>query len=117
MYFVAGGTKKVKQPPKKREHRPALEHVPGVRVGMAIEWAHGNNPRELTSADVYALQKYAGWKDVSGVKAFKALQVKSLMQSKTCAQIVRHFAGKNGMKERTVKRIHAALSHSGGGAK
>ena len=112
MYFVAGGAKKVKQTPKRVEKRPALEHVPGVRVGLAIEWAHGSVSSELTQNEIEAIKRECGYKTVP---VFKATQIKSLMRTKTYVQIVRHFNGKKGYAARTIWGIYAALSQCGGG--
>lgn len=99
------------QQPRPRPVSRTLADAHGVSVGKSIEWAHGNNASELTQAERLALLECCGWKEV---KEWKALAVKSLMATKSCAQIVHHFRARKGMKESTVKNIHRALSKARG---
>lgn len=98
--------------PPKRVQRKSLITAPGVQVGKSVVWGASNVCAELTEAEIEAIKKYTGRKKVNYVRA---LAIKSLMQSKTCADIVRHFRGKRGYSERTIKGIHSALSKAGGG--
>lgn len=97
--------------PAKKPAKKTLMHAHGVKVGRSIEWAHGNTSGELTDAERAALMECCGWKRV---QEWKALAVKSLMVTKSCAQIVHHFRARKGMKESTVKNIHRALSKVAG---
>ena len=93
---------------------PTLADAPGVRVGLSIEWAHGNMSEQLTPDEVEAIRRETGCKTV---KTFRAVQIKNLMRTKTPAEIVRFFKGKHGYRERTVRGICTALSKCGGGVK
>ena len=106
------GKRQVKPP--ERIKKPSLLEARGVQVGKSIVWGESNVCNELTEIEIEAIKKHTGRKTVNYVRA---LAIKSLMQSKTCAQIVRHFKGRQGYSERTIKGIHAALSKAGVGAK
>lgn len=95
-----------------REKRPSLLTAQGVKVGLSIVWGESNVCNELTELEIEAIKKHTGRKKVNYVRA---LAIKSLMQSKTCADIVRQYHGRRGYSERTIKGIHAALSRSGVG--
>jgi hypothetical protein len=100
-----------KAPPTKR---PTLADAPGVVVngGLTIEWAATNAGADLTAAELENVRKRTGLKSLN---AAKVLRIKTLMRTKTCAQIVQHFAGRKGYCERTIRRYHAALSDTGVG--
>lgn len=93
--------------------RPTLADAPGVVVndGLTIEWATTNAGANLTAAELENVRNEAG---VQRLNTAKVLQIKALMRTKTCAQIVAHFRGRKGYRERTIKRYHAALSKAGG---
>lgn len=103
-----------KQKPAQPRRVPTLADAPGVVVnnGLTIEWAATNQGANLTPQELEAVRKEAGAKTAN---AAKILQIKALMRTKTCAQIVAHFRGRKGYRERTIKRYHAALSKVGGG--
>jgi hypothetical protein len=101
----------INKPAQRRAGKKTLLDASGVQVGQAIEWAHGGNASEITDAERRALLECCGWKEV---RYWKALAVKSLMATKSCAEIVRHFRARKGMKESTVKNIHRALSKAAG---
>lgn len=109
-----GASPKKKSAPAQPRKSPTLADAPGVVVnnGLTIEWAATNAGADLTAQELEAVRKEAGVKSVNTVKV---LQIKSLMRTKTCAQIVAHFRGRKGYRERTIKRYHAALSKVGGG--
>lgn len=102
------GRRQVQTP--KTEKKKSLFTVPGVQVGLAIVWGEENTCSELTETEIEAIKKHTGRKTVNRVRA---LAIKSLMQSKTCSEIVRYYRGKRGYSERTIKGIHAALSKAG----
>lgn len=106
------GRRQVK--PQQRIKKPSLLTAPGVLEGKAIVWGVSNVCAELTEQEIEAIKKHTGRKTVNYVRA---MAIKSLMQSKTCAQIVRHFRGKRGYGQTTIKNIHAALSNAGVGLK
>lgn len=106
------GKRKTEQQQKVR--RPSLLTATGTRVGLSIVWGASNVCNELTELEIEAIKKHTGRKKVNYVRA---LAIKSLMQAKTCADIVRQYRGKRGYSERTIKGIHAALSKAGGGGK
>lgn len=108
MIIYCSGKKKATPRPKVEKD---LSKVPGVQKGGAIVWAHGNAAEYLSNAERAALLECCGWKDVH---EGKALRVKELMPSKTCAQIIAHFRGRKGWKESTIKNIHRALSRAAG---
>lgn len=90
--------------------RPNLFSAPGheQRAGV-IEWGGSECLTGLTEREVDLVKKKLGTKSVNYTRT---LAVKSLMQSKTCAQIVQHFRGKKGYRESTIKHTHAALSQA-----
>lgn len=102
-----------KQPKAQPRRVPTLADAPGVVVngGLTIEWAATNQGANLTPQELDAVRRETGAKSVNTVKI---LQIKALMRTKTCAQIVAHFRGRKGYRERTIKRYHAALSKVGG---
>lgn len=102
------------KPRKIQSKTPTLADAPGVKVGLSIEWSHGNRSDELTPQEVAAIMRETGCKTV---KTFRAVAIKNLMLTKTPAEIVRHFKGKKGYKERTIRGICSALSKCGGGVK
>lgn len=91
---------------------PGLEKVPGrvVNDGKTIEWVHGGTATDLTPAEIAAIKRLTGCKTV---KTFRAIRVKSLMQTRTVAQIAKELR----CSERTVWGIRAALLRAGGGGK
>lgn len=107
----ASPTKKPR--PAQPTKRPTLADAPGVVVngGLTIEWAATNAVSNLTATELENVRKETG---VQHLNTAKVLQIKALMRTKTCAQIVAHFRGRKGYRERTVKRYHAALSKAGG---
>lgn len=109
-----GASPKKKAAPARPKRVPTLADAPGVVVnnGLTIEWAATNAGADLTAQELEAVRKETGMKSVNTVKV---LQIKALMRTKTCAQIVAHFRGRKGYRERTIKRYHAALSKFGGG--
>ncbi len=111
--FQPGKAAQIKQH-RPQTKMPTLADAPGVKVGLSIEWAHGNRSDELTPEEVAAIRLETGCKTV---KTFRAIQIKNLMRTKTPAEIVRHFRGKHGYRERTVRGICSALSKAGGGVK
>lgn len=100
--------KNAPKPVQKRAAR-GLEDAPGFSVdeGRAIEWGGTSGKVTITPADIAAIKRHTGCKEVDMVKA---MAIKSLMASKSCAQIVRYFRKRKGYGERTVKGLHAALS-------
>lgn len=90
-----------------KPQEPRLLHAPPKvsACGHVIDWTPGEAVR-LTPAEISELNRRK-------CNLQKAEQIKGLMRFKTCAQIVRHFAGVDGYGERTVKGIHAALSAVG----
>lgn len=102
-----------KERPQKSQPRkvPTLADAPGVKVGMSIEWAHGNRSDELTAEEIESIRRETGCKTVN---TFRAIQIKNLLLTKTPAEIVRHFKGKRGYRERTVRGICSALSKARG---
>ena len=113
MLFQPGKSAKPKQE-RTQTKTPTLANAPGVKVGLSIVWEHGNKSDGLTPVEVQTIRKETGHKSLND---FRILQIKNLMQTKTCAQIVAHFRGRKGYSERTIKRYHAALSKAGGGGK
>lgn len=111
-----GVSRTKKQSTAQPTKHPTLADAPGVVVndGRTIEWAATNAGADLTAQELDAVRKETGMKSVNTVKV---LQIKALMRTKTCAQIVAHFRGRKGYRERTIKRYHAALSKAGGGWK
>jgi len=100
-----------------KQVEPALSKVPGrlTNNGLTTVWETGNVSSELSEIEMKVIRAEMGKNSLEGNKYVRALMVKQLMLVKTCAQIVRHFAGKKDYSERTIKRIHAALSKAGGG--
>lgn len=122
VYAFEGGVPKKSSKPaagksNTKQVEPALSKVPGrlTNNGMTTVWETGNVSSELTEIEMKVLRADMGKNSLDGNKYVRALMVKQLMLVKTCAQIVRHFAGKKDYSERTIKRIHAALSKAGGG--
>ena len=103
-------TKKVQT--VKKEERPALENANVIeeRPGVFV-WAHGSGDKPLTPAQLEFIRRETGCKSLNVVRI---QAIKAMMRTKTCAQIVAHFRGRKGYKERTIKRYHAALSKCGG---
>lgn len=107
------------QPGKRQEkkqitrpiQKPTLADAQGIQVGKSIEWAHGNGSDNLTPEQLEFVRRETGVKSLPTVLV---VQIHTLMRTKTCAQIVAHFAGRKGRTERTIKRYHAALSKVGG---
>lgn len=111
------------QPPEKIEveQTPTLMKAPGVVVGpTAIEWGGSAGGYGLSDREVELVKQKLG---VKSVDVLRTQQIKSLMKSKTCVQIVQHFRGRKGYRSSTIKHTHAALSQaerekrSQGGAK
>lgn len=106
--FRPGDYMKKERPQKSQPRKvPTLADAPGVKVGMSIEWAHGNRSDELTPEEIEFIRRETGCKTVN---TFRAVQIKNLLLTKTPAEIVRHFKGKRGYRERTVRGICSALS-------
>ncbi len=111
---IRPGASTTKKPrPAQPTKRPTLADAPGVMVndGRTIEWAATNAGADLTAQELENVRKETG---IKSVNTAKVLQIKTLMRTKTCAQIVAHFRGRKGYRERTIKRYHAALSKAGG---
>ena len=108
-----GASPKKKTTPAPPRRVPTLVDAPGIQVndGLTWEWAATNVGADLTAQELEAVRNETG---IKSVNAAKVLQIKALMRTKTCAQIVAHFRGRKGYRERTIKRYHAALSKAGG---
>lgn len=89
-----------------------LRHAPAKEVngGKTIEWAHGNAVTDLTPDEIEAIKRETGCKRV---KVFRAVQIKSMMRTRTVAQMAKVL----GCSERTVWGIRAALLSGRGGVK
>lgn len=85
-------------------HAPAKE----VNGGKTIEWAHGNAVTDLTPDEIEAIKRETGCKRV---KMFRAVQIKSMMRTRTVAQMATALR----CSERTVWGIRSALLSGGGG--
>jgi hypothetical protein len=110
MISFQAGTKSQKKTVKRERKVPGLESVPGVRVGLAIEWASGNTASELTPAEVESIKRNTG---VKRLNIFRAIQIKNLMHTRTDAQMAKQLR----CSPRTVWGIRTALLKSRGGAK
>jgi len=90
--------------------RKSLLNAPGADMGNGvIEWGGSEALTGLTEREVELVKKKLGVKRVNYIRT---LAVKSLMKSKSCAEIVRHFRGRKGYRESTIKHTHAALSQA-----
>lgn len=74
-----------------------------------IVWGGTESAHGLTPLEVELVKKSLRTKSIDFVRT---QQIKSLMASKSCAQIVQHFRGKKGYKQSTIKHTHAALSQA-----
>lgn len=110
---IRPGKTHVKKQPTPQAKRPSLADAPGEVVddGRAFQWATTNAGAHITPCEMEKVSRETG---VQKLNTVKVLQIKSLMRTMTCAQIVAHFKGRNGYKERTIKRYHSALSKAGG---
>jgi hypothetical protein len=104
----------IKKPVTPQAKRPTLADAPGEVVddGRAIQWATTNAGAHITPVE---LQKVSMETGVQNLNTAKVLQIKSLMRTMTCAQIVVRMKGRKGYSKRTIERYHAALSKAGGG--
>lgn len=91
----------------------SLADAPAILVndGKTLEWSFGNATAAVTPDELKKVSRATG---IQTLNPEKVRQIKSLMLTMTCAQIVKHFRGRNGYAERTIKRYHAALSKSCG---
>lgn len=112
---IRPGKATTKKQPVPQAKRPSLVDAPGevVDEGRAIQWASTNARAHITPGEMEKVSRETG---VQNLNTAKVLQIKSLMRTMTCAQIVAHFKGRSGYKERTIKRYHAALLKAGVGA-
>lgn len=100
---------------KVRDTAPALAKVPGVIVrDCEVVWTKDISGASLTTKQIEIVRREMKWK---GWNAVKVEYVHSRMAYRTCAQIVKELRHVDGMGERTVKGLHAALSKAGVGAK
>lgn len=93
------------------EVRVALEDVPGVTEGKSIVWAHGNQPSTISEREKTLIKKACGLKTVN---VSRCLHIKTLLLSRSPAEIIRLNKGRRGYGERMVYGIHAALSKAKG---
>lgn len=79
-----------------------------IRPGV-IEWGGTAALTGITDREAELVKQKLGVKKVDYART---MQVKSLMRSKKCGEIVLHFRGKKGYKESTIRHTHAALSQA-----
>jgi hypothetical protein len=112
---IRPGKTHIKKQPSPQAKRPSLADAPGEVVddGRAIQWAATNAGAHITPGEMEKVRRETG---VQNLNTQKVLQIKALMRTMNCSQIVARMKGRKGYSERTVKRYHAALSKAGGGA-
>lgn len=91
-------------------HKPtALVDAPGrlENDGKTIVWGGTSTITGLTDREIELVKKKL---KTQTVDYLRTEQVKALMETKTCAEIVMHFRGKKGYRSSTIKHTHAALS-------
>lgn len=113
--FRPGDYMKKRQEKKVKPTEPPLAKVPGVVVrDCEVLWSKDICGTSLTPRQIEIVRREMKWK---GWNAVKVEHVHSRMAHRTCAQIVKELRHVDGMGERTVKGLHAALSKAGVGGK
>ena len=96
-------------PAEKRERQKTLLDAVGYNDGLTIVWGGTESLHGLTPREIELVKKKLNVKEVHLIRTS---QIKSLMESRTCAQIVQHFRHKKGYGSSTIKHTCAALSQA-----
>jgi len=97
-------------PAEKRERVKTLLDAVGYNESQTtIVWGGTGSVHGLTDREIDLVKKKLNTKSIDYVRTG---QIKSLMASRSCAQIVQHFRHKKGYGSSTIKHTHAALSQA-----
>jgi hypothetical protein len=98
--------------PKQQQYKaPTLLDAPGAveNDGKTIVWGGAQSLYGLTSREIELVKQKLGTKSIDYIRTE---QIKGLMASKSCAEIVQHFRGRKGYRSSVIKHTHAALSQA-----
>jgi hypothetical protein len=77
--------------------------------GKTIVWGGTQSLYGLTDREIELVKQKLGTKSIDHLRTE---QIKGLMASKSCAQIVQQFRHRKGYGSSTIKHTHAALSQA-----